>query len=222
MKTTPISRRALAAGLALAPVAGLPALAGVGSVDDPVFAALAELDRLKAAEKAAEEAYSATHEAFEAARKSIGVVTYKGEEVRSLDRLEFLANRPRLLSDAEWGETIEMLKRGRTVQQIEAARPDPEYHAARAALEARLPAYKKSKVESGAKAAEANAQAAYEKVGDAERAVYEAEPTSRAGAIALLRFAADFLEENGVNDTQLEDVFPVAIRRAADFFEEGA
>jgi hypothetical protein len=50
-------------------------------------------------------------------------------------------------------------------------------------------------------------------------AVYEAEPTSRAGAIAFLRFVADFLEENGVNDTLLEDVFPNAIRAAADFFE---
>ena len=78
MKTQPISRRALAAGLALAPVAGLPALAGVGSVDDPVFAALAELDRLKAAEKAAEEAYSATHEAFEAARNGQKAATSSG------------------------------------------------------------------------------------------------------------------------------------------------
>jgi hypothetical protein len=48
MKTQPISRRALAAGLALAPVAGLPALAGAVSVDDPVFAALAERERLEA------------------------------------------------------------------------------------------------------------------------------------------------------------------------------
>ncbi len=101
----------------------------------------------------------------------------------------------------------------------EAGRPDPEYQAARAALEARLPAYEKAKIESGEKAAEATAQAAYDEVCCAERAVYEAEPKSRAGAIALLRFAADFLEENGVNDTLLEGVFPDAIRHAADFFE---
>ncbi len=43
----PISRRALAAGLALAPVAGLPALAGVVSADDPIISALAELDQAK-------------------------------------------------------------------------------------------------------------------------------------------------------------------------------
>jgi len=38
----------------------------------------------------------------------------------------------------------------------------------------------------------------------------------------LLRFAADFLEENGVNDTKLGNVFPDANRRAADFFEGSA
>jgi hypothetical protein len=53
MKTQPISRRALAAGLALAPVAGLPALAGAVSADDPVFAVLAERDRLEAIHLAA-------------------------------------------------------------------------------------------------------------------------------------------------------------------------
>ena len=45
MKTQPITRRALAAGLALAPIAGLPALAGVVSADDPILAALDELRR---------------------------------------------------------------------------------------------------------------------------------------------------------------------------------
>ena len=42
MKTHPISRRSIAAGLVLAPVAGLPALAGVVSADDPILAALDE------------------------------------------------------------------------------------------------------------------------------------------------------------------------------------
>ena len=99
------------------------------------------------------------------------------------------------------------------------ASPDPEFEAARADLEARLSAVDPAKEEGGEDDDEAESNEAFAILGDAERAVYEAEPTSRAGAIALLRFAADFLEENGVNDTQLEDVFPDAIRRAADFFE---
>jgi hypothetical protein len=40
MKSPNISRRALAAGLALAPVAGLPALAGAAQQADPILAAI--------------------------------------------------------------------------------------------------------------------------------------------------------------------------------------
>jgi hypothetical protein len=219
MKSPNISRRALAAGLALAPVAGLPALAGALSVDDPILAALAEYKRRYSVSTAAWEAASDASKALDAARQAVGVVTYKGEEVSSLRRLEYLADRPRLLSDAEWGETIALLKSGRTAQQIEAARPDPEYQAARAALEPLLPAHEAAERAADVRGAEKRAEPLEVKTREAERAVYEAEPTSPAGAIALLRFAADYLEENGVNDTLLEDVFPDAIRAAADFFE---
>jgi hypothetical protein len=213
MKTQLISRRALAAGLALAPVAGLPALAGAALANDPVFVALAEHHRAHAAWEAIEDASPATREAFR-------VVTYKGEEVYGLPRLNELAGRSNYYMTAdELEETIALLRRGWAKQQEELASPDPEYEAARAALEARQSAIDLAKEEGGEDDDEAASDEAFAVLGDAERAVYEAEPISRAGAIALLRFAADFLEENGVNDTQLEDVFPDAIRRAADFFE---
>ncbi len=216
MKTQPISRRALAAGLALAPVAGLPALAGAVTIDDPVFVALAEHGRAHAAWEAIEEASAVTSEAFR-------VVTYKGEEVYSLPRLNELAGRSNYYMTADQLEaTIAQLRRGWAMQQEELASPDPEFEAARGALEVRQSAVDLAKEEGGEDDDEAESNEAFEVLGYAERAVYEAEPTSRAGAIALLRFAADFLEENGVNDTLLEDVFPDAIRRAADFFEGGA
>ncbi len=60
---------------------------------------------------------------------------------------------------------------------------------------------------------------AYREERDAERAIMIAEPTSRAGAIALLRFIADQLDDIGINDTNFEDVLTDAIRAAADFFE---
>lgn len=41
------TRRALVAGLALAPLAGAPAIAGAVADDDPVFAAIAECERLR-------------------------------------------------------------------------------------------------------------------------------------------------------------------------------
>ena len=219
MKTQPISRRALAAGLALAPVAGLPALAGVVSADDPVLGALAEYKRRYAVSTAAWDAASDASKALDAARKAIGVVTFKGEEVHSLGRLEYLADRPHTLTAEELEATIARLRQGWAMQQEEAARPDPEYQAARAALEARLPAHEAAARSADVRGAEKRAEPLEDKTREAERAVYEAEPTSRAGAIALLRFAADFLEENGVNDSMLEDVFPDAIRAAADFFE---
>ena len=212
MESPNISRRALAAGLALAPVAGLPALAGAVSADDPVFIALADHNRALAAYEAIQEAPS----------EAIPVVTYKGEEVYSLPRLNELAGRSNYYMTAdELEETIALLRRGWAKQQEELASHNSEFEAARAALEARQSAFELAK-EEGGEEAEAASSEAFGVLGDAERAVYEAEPTSRAGAIALLRFAAAFLEENGVNDTQLEDVFPDAIRRAADFFERRA
>lgn len=68
MKTQPISRRALAAGLALAPVAGLPALAGAATIDDPVFIALAELERVKATVETVGKVHSAAEEVIFEAR----------------------------------------------------------------------------------------------------------------------------------------------------------
>ena len=210
MQSPNISRRTLAAGLALAPVAGLPALAGAATIDDPVFIALADHNRALAAYEAIQEAPS----------EPSPFVTYKGKKAYSLSHLNDLAGRPNYrMTAAELEETIAQLRRGWAMQQEEAARPDPEFEAARADLEARLSAVDPAKEEVREDDDEAESNEAFAILGDAERAVYEAEPTSRAGAIALLRFAADFLEENGVNDTQLEDVFPDAIRRAADFFE---
>jgi hypothetical protein len=213
MKTQPISRRSLAAGLALAPVVGLPALAGVAPVDDPVFIALAEHGRALAAYEAISMTPAATSE-------TIPFVTYKGEKAYNLSHLNDLAGRSNhYMTTDELEATIAQLRRSWAKQQEEFASPDPEFEAARAALEARLSAVDLAKEEGGEDDDEAESNEPFEVLGYAERAVYEAEPTSQAGAIALLRFAADFLDENGVNDTMLEDVFADAIRRAANLFE---
>ena len=46
---TQTTRRAVMAGLAAAPVAGLPAIAGAVAGNDPIFAAFAEYERTKVA-----------------------------------------------------------------------------------------------------------------------------------------------------------------------------
>ena len=114
MQSPNISRRTLAAGLALAPVAGLPALAGAATIDDPVFIALADHNRALAAYEAIQEAPS----------EPSPFVTYKGKKAYSLSHLNDLAGRPNYrMTAAELEETIAQLRRGWAMQQEEAALP---------------------------------------------------------------------------------------------------
>lgn len=223
MNKQPISRRSFAAGLALAPVAGLPAIAGaVNAGDDPVLAALAEHERLQVLAKAAEEASNAADRAFVAARETLGLVMFKGEDVYSLEYLECLAGHTFRSGNYTYEKLeaiIADIRQGWAIMQAEMTQPDVEYEAARSALEARLPAYEGAKIESGIDAAEETMNAAFDDVSDAERTIFETAPTSRAGAVALLRFTADFLDELGINDMKVDDVLPDALRAAADFFE---
>jgi hypothetical protein len=75
---THISRRALAAGLALAPIAGFPGIAGAVTIDDPVFAAI---EMHKAAHRAFEDACILTDEVV--AEKEGREVTEVDEALRS-------------------------------------------------------------------------------------------------------------------------------------------
>ena len=194
--TTETTRRALVAGLALAPIAGVPAIAGAVAGNDPALAAIAEYERRCAIAEAAYKASSEADRAFRAAREAIGVVNFNGEEVYSLRRLDFLG------------------------QRLHPA-PDPEYQAARIALQANLPAYRKAKINNRVAALEAAASEASSKADDAQIAMFETTPRSPAGAAALIRHAMDHLDELGINDTWLQDIFTDAIRNAVAVLERG-
>jgi len=113
------------AGLAAAPVAGLPAIAGVVAEDDPIIKALAEVRRAQAAYEREEED-DAQNDAFRA-------------------------------------------------------------------------------------------------IGDAEFDLFSTEPSTLAGAAKLLRFIADFLDEDGVvNDNWVGDMIGPSIRNAVAVLEKGA
>jgi len=211
-RTAPFSRRRIMAGLAAAPVAGAPAIAGAVIGDDPVFAALAERDHAHAI-------WEAAIPKTDAASEAIGAVIYNGEEVYTLPHLNHLAGLPHYpMTGAELEEAVAQLRRGWAMQQEELASTSPEYQAARAALEARQAALAVAPESS----AEEASDDAFDVFGDAERAVFEAAPTTQAGAVALLRFTAEFLEELGINDTKVEDVLPDAIRNAAAVLEREA
>jgi hypothetical protein len=227
MKTQPISRRALAAGLALAPIAGLPALAGVVSADDPILAALDELRRLKAHIEGLDEAVEKAHDAFAEMSPECASIELDGMVFSEHEAIDSHFN--------DLGIPNENIDK--TIALLESYRKSPltpeqkaEREAAREAarrraheeLDALLQQRATAKTKSGYAAADAAADEAFERQGDAERAIFETDPISGAGAIALLRFAADHIEDMGVNDTKVEDVLSDAIRAAADFFEREA
>jgi hypothetical protein len=220
MKTQPISRRALAAGLALAPVAGLPALAGAGSGRDPIHSALAELERVKATVERLDEAVEKAHGALTEMSPECASIELDGmvfSEHEAIDsHFNYLG-----IPDENIDKTIALLESWRKSPLTPELRAEREAGRRRAhdELDALLQQRAAAKAESGYADADAAASEAFEQQGDVERSIFETEPTSRAGAIALLRFAADHIEDLGVNDSNVADVLPDAIRAAADFFE---
>jgi hypothetical protein len=210
MKTQPISRRALAAGLALAPVAGLPAFAGAVSVDDPVFAALEKLKELKLAAVEPSDAHTVAEEVYLAARKGIFV---DGKELRTHGQID---------SHFSSGFTDEELER--FIAQLRENQPSPadrvaRQEAARAAHE-ELTRYEAEGGDSERqfREVEARMNAAENAFWDAEYGVMGADPTTAAGAVSLLRFVADWIDENLGGDYQ-HDCCTAGIRAAVDFFE---
>lgn len=218
---TETTRRAIIAGVAAASFAARPALAAAAEGNDPVIAALAEYERRQAA---ADDAWKASWDAdnsFTAAREAMGAGAYKGEEIYFLEPLEFHDLKSRSMSEAEYEDTITRFRKSWAMGQAEVAALDHEYLAFRAAsLEEQLVAYEKARQDRcRLKAAEAAAEKAQIEADNALRAMFETTPTSQTGVIVLLRHAADFLDEIGIEDSLLEDVFTDAIRNAVAVLE---
>ncbi len=146
----------------------------------------------------------------------------KARKSYSLERLDVLAEQPRrVMSKDELEDTIAQLRNGWAIQQAEAAFPDPEYQAARAAIEANLPAYRRAEANIHHDDTEETASKNEREANDARLAIFETTPTTPGGAAALIRHAMDHLDEFGINDTLLEDVFTDAIRNVVAVLERG-
>lgn len=186
------SRRAMLAGLAAAPVAGLPVIAGVVSDADPIFAAFAEYERAKAAS-----------EVISTATDELRGDTCAAIEAAGLD--------PRITVSRRW------LERGRELNFYS----DEDCAAGLANLEASPSEIQKLLLRRD-EAEDVDRDASRE-AGDAERAIYETAPSTRAGALRLLRHIADFLDEDDVvNDLYVGDVVGDAIRNAVAVLEREA
>lgn len=209
------TRRAVVTGLAAAPLAGLPVIAGVVADDDPLLEALAEYKRLHTIEEAAWEA------AADAADKSnrLPEVVFNGNRVFNILHLETMRERSMGMTDEELDDTIARLRKGNATLRAEAAGLEPEYQSARAILEAREPYAQKAETSAALDAASA-AQKAQDNTSEAHLAVFETPPTTRAGALRLLHHLADFLDgDDVINDAYAGDVVGDAIRNAVAVFE---
>lgn len=160
--------------------------------DDPIFTAIADLERATAQAEAAEVAANEAREAYDAACRKIGFVIYRGEEVRNFERLDDLAKR---LPPAS-----------------------KDYLEAHAQLAERINAFKKAERESRVVDLDDASSAAWRAECDAAFAVVEMKPTTHAGAVAQLRVLASRLDDDMPADAIIEAAGET-IRYALDLIE---
>lgn len=187
--TTHTTRRTILAGLALAPIAGVPVIAGAVVGDDPIFAAFAEHERARAAETLAWKATEDLSEAAQAAKAAAGMGDAKILTRRRIEDIHKMG----LYSSSE-------------------------YEAALTALEADKSEFQKMAV--AIEESEAAAECVRDATNETEVAIFETTPTTRAGAVKLLRHIADFLDEDDViNDMLVGDLIGDSIRNAVAVLE---
>jgi hypothetical protein len=216
MKTQPISRRALAAGLALAPVAGLPALAGAINSSDPVFVALAALEQTEARARQIWDAHDAAEEAFYGSAPPRLPLVVDGIPCNDHDAINAHFDDPGM-PEENIDNAIALLEsyRKRPLAPEQQAEREDARRKAHEELDAIIATRAKAKAETGWADLEEPYQRSLDAHCEAERKILATMPTTQAGAVALLRFASQYLRDNSDRGGIATD----AIRRAADFFE---
>ncbi len=198
------------------------ALAGAVSTADPVFAALAELERVKANVVTVGKIHAAAEDAIYEARAP-GFVEFEGEQIRSLAHLEATFKSDRANTRKAALSTIRDMRailppRLSPVQKAarDAAHADA-YRNARAELERIAAAESEARVQSGFDEAEAKRDDATRRDYDAVEAIFACKPRSGAGALALLRFVAENMSAYDMGSEA-----PAAILRAVAIIEQEA
>lgn len=171
--TRATSRRALLAGLAAAPMAGLPRLAEATAAADPCLAALAQLRAAQVREAAARAAFRQIEAVIDSDLSAYPPVRFGGVEFRTLAHFDHECSSFGVLS---------LFAR------------DPKVAEMRAALQWRVQVRKASERRYGfAEADEAWDVASDDQEKATERALATA-PSSPAGALALLRLVAELAD----------------------------
>jgi hypothetical protein len=217
MNSNSSRRRFLAVGSAATVFASLHG--AIAQADDPVFAALADLERVKAGVVTVGKIHTAAEEAIYEARAP-GFVEFEGEKIRHLAHLDAVfksgftprkavlsiirnmrANLPPRLSPVQ--------KAARDAAHAEA------YRNARAELERIVAAEAEARAQSGFDEAEAKWDDATSRENEAVAAIFACKPRSATGAVALLRFVAENMSAYDMGSEA-----PAAIIRAVAIIEQ--
>jgi hypothetical protein len=217
-----IDRRSLVCGLGTAAVAGVPALGNAAPMsDDPVFQAMAALERLKILAEEPDAAHTVAEYAIAAARRK-NVVTLDGKEMRTHEQIE-AHFRPAFGpgDEEEFNKILGRIEtlRPRRLSATERAERDLARQAAHDELARREAEIAEAEQRTRFREIEAQKNAADDAVWDAEFEVMEVKPVTPAGAVALLRFTARLIEVFYLPDDNEHEHYARAIRTAADFFE---
>ena len=203
MTTEPKSRTAPAAGTA---------------PDDPVFKAMAALERLKIHADGQDAAFSIAEHAAKAVRKENAVIL-DGEEMRTHAQIDTHFKPAFGLDDEDQFNVLVERLRPRPLPDAERAELDRARRASHDELTRQEAAIAEVEQRTGYQEIKAQLKSANSAVWDAELTVMEAKPATPAGAITLLRFVATLIEILFTPDDDEHEHYIVAIRNAADFFE---
>lgn len=188
---------------------------------DPIFQAIAEMERATTKAERAEAASNEAQSAYDDACRAIGLVNFRGEDVRSIKRLEALAG-----ITAPFGAPMSKFERKFLTNEFRLAllpaRQRAEYEQARTQLESRESLFEKARRDCRVDEREKAWDAACEAQIEAAFSVIDIEPSTAAGAIAQLRALAALLEGDVTVELLNMAAASETIRRALAVIEADA
>lgn len=195
------TRRAVMAGLAAAPVAGLPAIAGAVAGNDPIFAALAEMERVNARVKIVGKAHDDAEELFHELEPRKDFISLSDGLSVAPDALDHAGIDKHFADPGMPEENIRAaikkllsFRKKPLTPELRAER-EAKRQAAHAELDRYLAATEEAEKRSGFGEAQKDWNSVLDEQLNAERMILETGPRTKAGAIALLRFVASYLCE---------------------------
>jgi hypothetical protein len=222
---SPSRRHIIAAGAAAIGATAVAAPVALGAVagDDPIFAALADLERINARVKIIGDAHDDAEELFHELEPRTDFISLSDGLSVAPDQLDHSGIDKHFADPGLPEENIRAAvkkllsyRKKPLTPELQAER-EAKRQAAHAELDRYLTAREEAEKRSGFGEAQKDWRAVLDEQSDAESTVLETEPRTKAGALALLRFVAGYLHE--IADREEE---AAAIRNAVAFLDREA